>query len=391
MQVRGSGGIARRRWRLTLAVLLLVVSASVVVRVLSVRRHAVLDARAAEAVGAVAEARNAGGATWAPDELRAAETALGAAMAAHRGEQVRWWPIPDVGRVSAAFAEVEAAARRSGDMARARRGEAERAADRAIDEAEAAVLTSAELADSIHVGADRRTLLARARTALEEARVYRRELDFGTAARRAQESTALAGQVRDHAAVVAARYADADTLARWRRWKQETIDWSRREGRPAIIVSKEAHTLTLFVRGRVVRTFRADMGFNWIADKRSGGDGATPEGRYRVVARKANGASAYYKALLLDYPNADDRARYARARRSGELPLSATIGSLIEIHGEGGRGRDWTRGCVAVTNADMDELFMQVPVGTPVTIVGSDDYGTIADFANGHRDAGAGR
>ena len=60
----------------------------------------------------------------------------------------------------------------------------------------------------------------------------------------------LAGQVRDHAAAVAARYADAETLARWQRWKDETIAWSRREGRAAIVVAKEAHLLTLFVNGR---------------------------------------------------------------------------------------------------------------------------------------------
>jgi murein L,D-transpeptidase YafK len=121
------------------------------------------------------------------------------------------------------------------------------------------------------------------------------------------------------------------------------------------------------------------MGFNWIADKSRADDGATPEGRYRVV--KANKLSLYHKALLLDYPNATDRAEFAMARRRGEMPLTAGIGGLIEIHGEGGRGRDWTRGCVAVTNADMDELFARVPIGTPVTIVGSDDYGPIADLA----------
>ena len=99
----------------------------------------------------------------------------------------------------------------------------------------------------------------------------------------------------------------------------------------------------------------------------------------------------FYKALLLDYPNAEDRAEFNRARRSGDLPPSAGIGGLIEIHGEGGRGRDWTRGCAAVTNRDMDELFARVGVGTPVTIVGSDDFGAIAEFATQHRTAGAAR
>ena len=83
-------------------------------------------------------------------------------------------------------------------------------------------------------------------------------------------------------------------------------------------------------------------------------------------------------ALLLHHPNADDRRAYAQARRSGEVPDGAGIGGLIEIHGEGGLGRDWTRGCVALTNPDMDDLFTHVDVGTPVTIVGSDEPGTLA-------------
>jgi len=54
-------------------------------------------------------------------------------------------------------------------------------------------------------------------------------------------------------------------------------------------------------------------------------------------------------------------------RRNGELPPSVAIGGLIEIHGEGGRGRDWTRGCVALANPDIEDLFKRVEIGTPVT------------------------
>ena len=74
---------------------------------------------------------------------------------------------------------------------------------------------------------------------------------------------------------------------------------------------------------------------------------------------------------MLDYPNAEDRARYELGRRTGQVPLRAGIGSLIEIHGEGGQGRDWTNGCVALSNRDMDKVFARARVGTPVTIVGT--------------------
>ncbi len=355
------------------------------------RRFRTLDLVATAAASEVGAARAAGAMAWAPGELHSAETALRAGLAARRAEEARWWPLPDVGRVSAPLDEASQRARRARSLAEDRKAAAERSADSALESAKAAVSASGDLARSIHLEPGRRAILAKARLALNEAVVYREHLDFGNAASAARRAENLAAQVRSHAAAVAARYADAETVSRWQRWKQETVDWSRRTGRAAIVVSKEAHTLTLFVAGRPVKTYSADMGFNWIADKQHAGDGATPEGRYRVVSRKANGQSIYYKALLLDYPNAEDRAEFSRARKAGEVPSTAAIGGLIEIHGEGGRGRDWTRGCVAVSNRDMDELFKSVPVGTPVTIVGNDDFGSIAGFATRHRDSPTGR
>jgi hypothetical protein len=64
---------------------------------------------------------------------------------------------------------------------------------------------------------------------------------------------------------------------------------------------------------------------------------------------------------------------------------------LIEIHGGGGRSQDWTSGCVALANGDMDLVFEHAGVGTPVTIVGSDEYGAIAEFADRPRSGGSGR
>jgi hypothetical protein len=73
------------------------------------------------------------------------------------------------------------------------------------------------------------------------------------------------------------------------------------------------------------------------------------------------------------------------------LPAGARIGGLIEIHGEGGRNRDWTSGCVALANGDMDRVFDRAGIGTPVTIVGSNEYGAIAEFADRGRAGGADR
>ena len=58
------------------------------------------------------------------------------------------------------------------------------------------------------------------------------------------------------------------------------------------------------------------------------------------------------------------------------MPAGRGIGGLIEIHGHGGRGTDWTNGCIALSDAEMDRLFAAVFVGTPVTIVGTADLGS---------------
>jgi lipoprotein-anchoring transpeptidase ErfK/SrfK len=339
---------------------------------------------------ALRDARQAGASTWAPNELQDAERASREALAARRIQEVRLWPIPAADEVVGAFAEAERVARETKAAAQERRVRASAMATTQIQVVDRLVSASEALALKLRVGKERRSLLAAARLAVEEARVYQRAGDYRNATIRALRARDLNAQVQDHAAAAVARYADPTTVARWRRWKDETIAWSRREGRAAIVVFKEAHLLTLFVRGSAVGTYKIDLGFNWTADKALEGDGATPEGRYRVVARMGNVRSIYYKALLLDYPNAEDRARFTRARRSGGVPAWSRIGGLIEIHGGGGRSQDWTSGCVAIANRDMDELFDRVGVGTPVTIVGSDDYGAIAEFASQQRGSGGG-
>jgi len=91
-------------------------------------------------------------------------------------------------------------------------------------------------------------------------------------------------------------------------------------------------------------------------------------------------------ALLLDYPNAEDRRRFDEARRAGRVARNASLGGLIEIHGEGGRGRDWTKGCVALSNVEIQDLYSRVAVGTPVTIVGGDgNGGTFTKLVDLHR------
>ncbi len=167
------------------------------------------------------------------------------------------------------------------------------------------------------------------------------------------------------------RFGEPKNLEKWKRMVADTIARSKSEGSTALIVDKLKRKLHVYAGGNRIATFDAELGSKGLKQKLHSGDQATPEGRYRVTEARGPGRTKYYKALLIDYPNGEDRARYAQGKKSGLVPLRAGIGNLIEIHGDGGQGRDWTDGCVALTDADMDKVFARSRVGTPVTIVGT--------------------
>lgn len=157
----------------------------------------------------------------------------------------------------------------------------------------------------------------------------------------------------------------------WEKWVQETIRESRRTGGRALVVDKMNRRLLVYEAGQQVESLEVELGPSWLGDKAMEGDNATPEGKYKVVIRKGAGSTRYHRALEIDYPNADDRRAFDAGKRAGRIPSRARIGGLIEIHGEGGKGDDWTNGCVALRNRDMERLFARTPTGTPVTIVGT--------------------
>jgi L,D-peptidoglycan transpeptidase YkuD (ErfK/YbiS/YcfS/YnhG family) len=184
------------------------------------------------------------------------------------------------------------------------------------------------------------------------------------------EAVAKARESLNQLSQVLDEYASDESQKKnaWRRWVQETIGESQAHGSSAIVVDKAAHKLYLVEAGKLIRTFDCDLGYNSARQKYFAGDGATPEGKYRVTKARHNG-SKYYKALLVNYPNDGDKKRFAENKARGVISRWANIGGLIEIHGDGGRNKDWTDGCVALTNDDMDRLMRHVGVGTPVTIV----------------------
>jgi murein L,D-transpeptidase YafK len=134
-----------------------------------------------------------------------------------------------------------------------------------------------------------------------------------------------------------------------------------------IIIVKSAHTLTLYSKGSVLRTYRVSLGRGPGHAKQEEGDHETPEGLYVIDAKNAH--SRFHRALHVSYPNADDK------RRAQQLHVSP--GGAIMIHGiENGLGWlgslqrhiDWTDGCIALTDPEMDEVWKLVPNGTPIEI-----------------------
>jgi L,D-peptidoglycan transpeptidase YkuD (ErfK/YbiS/YcfS/YnhG family) len=167
------------------------------------------------------------------------------------------------------------------------------------------------------------------------------------------------------------RYASRDRIAQWQRMAKDTIEWSRRHHTAAIVISKAERSLVLYRNGQKVLSYAVRLGFNGIKEKRYQGDGATPEGRYRVTTKRGQGQTQFYRALLLDYPNEEDRRRFVLEKKMGNIPAARGIGGQIEIHGVENELMALTLGCVMLDNPQMAALFDRVDKGTPVTIVGA--------------------
>jgi murein L,D-transpeptidase YafK len=134
-----------------------------------------------------------------------------------------------------------------------------------------------------------------------------------------------------------------------------------------IVVEKSARTMTLMRDGKVLKTYKVALSREPVGAKEREGDHKVPEGEYVIDSK--NPHSRFHLALHISYPNAVDKER---ARKLGVKP-----GGNIEIHGLDSkyawvgslqRQVDWTDGCIAVTNSEIDEIWPLVAVQTPVEI-----------------------
>ena len=204
---------------------------------------------------------------------------------------------------------------------------------------------------------------------MKEAELNLEQEKFRESRKKLDEAKVNLGEVTRHVNYLLNDYFSH--VPKWQRQADQAIRQSSRDQGYAIIVDKFASECYVYKNGRLSRTFNAELGKNWIGDKRYAGDKATPEGLYKVTKKKDGGQTKYYKALLLNYPNEEDKKRFQEGIRNQTIARNAQIGGLIEIHGGGGKGINWTDGCVALENHDMDALYRMVPVGCPVLIVGS--------------------
>lgn len=159
--------------------------------------------------------------------------------------------------------------------------------------------------------------------------------------------------------------------------------WSRQRDANVLVVEKKRRRMTLYVSGYADTTFHIGLGFSPRGDKVRQGDGRTPEGLFRIGVRTDYPHSRYYRSMMINYPlpeHADyglehgliDEATHREildAHAARAMPRQNTrLGGDICIHGHGG-WRDWTLGCVAVGNQDMDYLFEHLRVGDLCLIV----------------------
>jgi murein L,D-transpeptidase YafK len=134
-----------------------------------------------------------------------------------------------------------------------------------------------------------------------------------------------------------------------------------------IIVNKKNRLMALYKNYILIKQYKIALGSSPIGHKLKEGDGKTPEGRYTIVSKNAK--SAYHLSLKISYPSKND---VANARKNGNNP-----GGDIMIHGlkkefswlgKFHRFIDWTRGCIAVSNEEIEEIYDAVTIGVPVEI-----------------------
>ena len=135
-----------------------------------------------------------------------------------------------------------------------------------------------------------------------------------------------------------------------------------------LVVLKGERIMHAYSNGSVIRTYKISLGKNSVGHKQAEGDYRTPEGDYFINSR--NDESGYHRNLGISYPNKADRdaAMKSNVSPGGDIKIHGLRNGLGFI-GKFQRWNDWTAGCIAITDAEVDELADRVRLGTPITIL----------------------
>ena len=162
---------------------------------------------------------------------------------------------------------------------------------------------------------------------------------------------------------IASTFPSEDSLAR----KRNFHDGPLLQDVDSILVVKRYRHMYVFNGGKLLKVYNIVLGTNPVGHKHFQGDRKTPEGLYHIDGK--NAVSIAYKSLGISYPNNADRA-YARSQgkpTGGDVKIHGTLNGY-EAEEDEWMKSDWTWGCVAVRNKDMEELYQHVKVGAPILI-----------------------
>jgi murein L,D-transpeptidase YafK len=149
----------------------------------------------------------------------------------------------------------------------------------------------------------------------------------------------------------------------YNRWPEQKLDTSKKIDK--IVVLKSERKMEVYSGNELLKTYKISLGSNPKGDKEYEGDGKTPEGKYSISSK--NDKSKFHLSLGISYPGKDDKAKANMAGRSpgGDIMIHGLRYAYIgKLHRLG----DWTQGCIAVTNKEIEELYEAVAVGTPIEI-----------------------
>ena len=232
------------------------------------------------------------------------------------------------------------------------------------------IRTLRDLTLKINEGRLARKDLIKAELLLSDVSILNEKGEFNTAELKLRDISMFVTSAEESVGPIIDRYVDKNQIEKWQRWVEETVIESKDKGTTVIVVNKSDRTLTIYKNGNPFRTYNIGLGRNGSSDKLYAGDNATPEGKYHIIRKLPK--SRYHKALLINYPSAEDRKHFLQAKKKGLVPQKAGIGGLIEIHG-GGKD-SMTYGCISMEDEQIEEVFNIVKIGTPVTIIGAVEY-----------------